>query len=125
MSLYNSYVSPANNNYNRDSFVDYQQQFQPTATESDGGLYDWMNSAYTGSTDAISGATDGMTMAGFNDFAQGAGGLYGMFQGHKMLGLYEDQVKDARLNSARMRSDMDRRDKTREAWGTAFSNAGK
>ena len=70
-----------------------------------------------------SGMFDGATAAGFNDTVQGLSGLYGMYQGHQMLGLYEDQVNDAKTNSARMRADMDRRDATRKEWGSAFQQA--
>jgi len=99
------------------------------------GLYDSVMSGATDSSSMIptvgygantnntGGLFDGFSASGFNDVTQGAAGLYGMYQGHKMLGLYEDQVKDAQLNSAVNRNEIARRNTVRDNWSTAFQQA--
>ena len=86
MSLYNSYVSPANNNYNRDSFVDYQQQFQPAYQAQDDDYFgSSMGGLYDSAKDGL--GTDNWTAKGFSDVVGGLGGLYQMYQGNQMMKL--------------------------------------
>ena len=42
--------------------------------------------------DSVGGLFNNFSAAGFKDVAGGLGGLYGMYQGHKMLGLAKDDL---------------------------------
>ena len=61
-------------------------------------------------------AGDNFSAAGFSDVANGLGGLYGMYQGHKMLGLYEDQINDMKANSALNRSQVARSNRMKDTY---------
>ncbi len=75
-------------------------------------------------TTSQGGLFDGMTAGGFKDIAGGVGSIYQLYNSHKMLGLYEDQVKQSKRALNRNIKDMDRSDANRVAWGNAMSNAG-
>jgi len=89
-----------------------------SVVNGDNNPWTWDTSSFNPSNDGFSN-----TMSGMNDMVGAASGLYGMYQGNQMLGMYRDQVDDAKTNSARMRADMDRRDATRKEWGSAFQQA--
>jgi len=73
--------------------------------------------------DSLSGMTDNWSAAGFKDIANGAAGLYGMYQGNKMLGLYEDQIDEAKRNGQVNRDEVTRRNNTRNEWNAALKRA--
>jgi len=110
MSLYNSYVSPANNNYNRDSFVDYQQQFQPAYQAQDDDYFDGFGSSMGGLYDSAKDGlgTDNWTAKGFSDVVGGLGGLYQMYQGNQMMGLAKKDMANRTNAYKTARADKDR-----------------
>jgi len=73
--------------------------------------------------DSVGGLFDSFSAKGFADTVGGIGGLYQMYQGNKMLGLYGQQVADAKENSKLMRSEVARKNTTRDKWNSAFSSA--
>ncbi len=84
-----SYVSPANSNYNRDSFMDYQQQFQPATPQ--------LPSVTTPSVNG--GGLFGMDQSGMDSMLGNigsgvniAGGLYGMYQSNQMMDLAKQDM---------------------------------
>ncbi len=126
----NKYNNQAIGNANQSGglFKSYRDSASPEVLAARGDIYNdsmtpWQDSATDWVSDSAGGLYDGFTAAGFNDVAQGLGGLYGMYQGHQMLGLYEDQVDDMKKNSALNRQEVARRNGVRDNWSTAFQGA--
>ena len=69
-----------NNSYNMSPYMNNGQ--------SNGGLLDYLNSDKFGDL----GESFGSWGKGLGGFSNLAGGLYSMYQGNKMMGMYEDQL---------------------------------
>ena len=115
MGLYDNYSSPYSTQYGSGTFDTY-----------DGSMgYNNTNLGQSMGLDGLFGDTfDGITTSGVKDVMGGLGGLYQLYQGNKMLGLYEDQINNSKTAMNRNIADMDRRDRVRGNWNSAISNAG-
>jgi len=108
-----------------------QQYKQMQGMNTNDGLYTsatnngYTAPTYTPSTSGIGsesgGLFDSWSASGFNDIIGGVGGLYQMYQGHKFMGLAEDDMAMRQESYDAARADEDVRMANNKSYGSAFS----